>query len=67
MKISIQLNGLYGTSANDSKDLSNVVMKLYDNPTEILEMGANARKCAKEALTWDKFADIFLDSLNFCK
>lgn len=53
--------------ANDSKALSDVVMKLYDNPTKILEMGVNARKYANEALAWDKSADILLDHLKFYK
>ena len=53
--------------ANDSKALSDVLTKLYDNPSRILEMGTNARKYANELLTWDKSADILLDSIIFCQ
>ena len=52
---------------NNPKALSDAICELYNNPSKILDMGADARIYAQNVLSWDKSAAILLDNLNFKK
>lgn len=52
---------------SDSIALGNAIMKLYDNPNEILRLGRNAYRYSREELSWEKSADLLIAFIQHTK
>ena len=49
-------------SPNNSNELANTIIKLYNSPNEIIKMNKQAYKVAHEILTWEQSARILLEN-----
>ena len=48
----------------DARNLKNLILKLAGDPELALSLSKNARKCAKENLTWQHATDQLLEIYN---
>ena len=46
---------------NNIKELANTIIKLYQHPEDIIQMGEKAYITANEILNWNHSADILLE------